>query len=91
MHNAPFVTAIEGVKALEMGRPDDQLGADFVLPLGDYFYYRGVKSVDDLRFQETFENLCTVKALYIPLYVVANNHNHGGNVHAQIHYGKMSQ
>lgn len=49
--NAPFITPIEWATAQEMGRTADQLGADFVLALGDNFYYKGVKSVDDPRFQ----------------------------------------
>ncbi|XP_058258554.1 tartrate-resistant acid phosphatase type 5a isoform X1 [Hemibagrus wyckioides] len=89
--NAPFVTPVEWATAREMGRTAEQLGADFVLALGDNFYYRGVKSVDDPRFQETFENVYTAKSLNIPWYVVAGNHDHAGNVRAQIQYSKMSQ
>lgn len=56
--NAPFVTPVEWATAGEMGRTADQLGADFVLALGDNFYYRGVKSVDDPRFQVC---VCSIK------------------------------
>lgn len=49
--NAPFITPVEWATAQEMGRTAEQLGADFVLALGDNFYYRGVTSVDDPRFQ----------------------------------------
>ena len=52
--NAPFITPIERATAREMGRTADQLGADFVLALGDNFYYKGVKSVDDPRFQVSY-------------------------------------
>lgn len=56
--NAPFVTPVEWATAQEMGRTAEQLGADFVLALGDNFYYRGVKSVDDPRFQVcTFQKI----------------------------------
>ncbi|TTJ23333.1 Tartrate-resistant acid phosphatase type 5 [Bagarius yarrelli] len=89
--NAPFVTPVEWATAREMGRTAEQLGADFVLALGDNFYYRGVRSVDDPRFQETFENVYTAKSLNIPWYVVAGNHDHAGNVRAQIQYSKMSR
>ncbi|XP_066520291.1 tartrate-resistant acid phosphatase type 5a [Hoplias malabaricus] len=88
--NAPFVTPIEWATAQEMGRTAQQLGADFILALGDNFYYKGVKSVDDPRFQETFEKVYTAKSLNIPWFVVAGNHDHAGNVLAQIQYSKVS-
>lgn len=49
--NAPFATPVEWATAREMGQTAEQLGADFVLALGDNFYYRGVRGVDDPRFQ----------------------------------------
>uniref|UniRef100_A0A4W4FF31 Tartrate-resistant acid phosphatase type 5 n=1 Tax=Electrophorus electricus TaxID=8005 RepID=A0A4W4FF31_ELEEL len=88
---APFTTKIEWATAQEMGRTADQLGADFVLALGDNFYFKGVRSVDDPRFQETFENVYTARSLNIPWFVIAGNHDHAGNVLAQIHYSKLSQ
>ncbi|XP_072539346.1 tartrate-resistant acid phosphatase type 5a isoform X2 [Salminus brasiliensis] len=88
--NAPFITPIEWATAREMGRTAHQLGADFVLALGDNFYYRGVKSVDDPRFQDTFEKVYTAKSLNVPWFVVAGNHDHAGNVLAQIQYSKVS-
>ncbi|CAB1344516.1 unnamed protein product [Coregonus sp. 'balchen'] len=37
--------------AWEMGKVAEQMGADFVLALGDNFYYSGVNSADSPRFQ----------------------------------------
>ena len=38
-----------------MGKVAEEFGSQFSVSLGDNFYDDGVKSVDDPRFQETFE------------------------------------
>lgn len=48
---APYVTAVEKATAREMGTVAEQMGADFILALGDNFYYKGVESVDSPRFK----------------------------------------
>ncbi|XP_071393442.1 tartrate-resistant acid phosphatase type 5a [Centroberyx affinis] len=86
----PYVTPVEKATAREMGRVAEQMGADFVLALGDNFYYKGVDSVDSPRFKDTFESVYTAKSLRIPWYVLAGNHDHAGNVKAQIEYSRKS-
>lgn len=47
----PYVTAVQKTTAQEMTKVAEQMGADFILALGDNFYYKGVDSVDSPRFQ----------------------------------------
>lgn len=49
--NAPFHTAREMANAKEIARTVQILGADFILSLGDNFYFTGVQDVNDKRFQ----------------------------------------
>ena len=49
--NAPFHTAREMANAKEIARTVQILGADFILSLGDNFYFSGVQDVNDKRFQ----------------------------------------
>lgn len=86
----PYITAVQKATAREMSQVAEQVGADFVLALGDNFYYKGVNSVDSPRFKDTFESVYTAKSLRIPWYVLAGNHDHIGNVKAQIEYSQRS-
>ncbi|KAM9313916.1 tartrate-resistant acid phosphatase type 5a [Pholidichthys leucotaenia] len=87
---SPYTTRIQLSTANEMGVVAEQMGADFILALGDNFYYKGVESVDSPRFKETFESVYTAESLQIPWYVLAGNHDHMGNVGAQIEYSRVS-
>ncbi|NWR95425.1 PPA5 phosphatase, partial [Furnarius figulus] len=49
----PFVTPREVATAAAMGHTATELGTDFVLALGDNFYYEGVRDEWDPRFQVT--------------------------------------
>ncbi|XP_016374014.1 tartrate-resistant acid phosphatase type 5-like [Sinocyclocheilus rhinocerous] len=74
-----------------MAKTASQMGANFILALGDNFYYKGVSDVNDPRFQVTFEDVYTQDSLNIPWYVIAGNHDHAGNVLAQIEYSQKSK
>lgn len=49
--NAPFYTARETANAKEIARTAKILGTDFILSLGDNFYFTGVQDANDKRFQ----------------------------------------
>lgn len=76
------------VMAVEVGK---NFGTRFIVGLGDNFYFNGVKKVEDPRFHQTFENVYSDPVLKTSKwYMIAGNHDHHGNVSAQIAYSKVS-
>ncbi|XP_055342113.1 tartrate-resistant acid phosphatase type 5-like [Paramacrobiotus metropolitanus] len=82
----PYHTAIESTVANQMGSTSDAVRSRFTIGLGDNFYFDGVKDVNDKRFEETYETVFQATSLDTPWYFIAGNHDHNGNVSAQIHY-----
>eukprot|EP00494_Astrolonche_serrata_P002409 UN02415 len=69
----------------------NQYKAKMVLALGDNFYGSGIQGDDhNARFNETFESVYNATSLQIPWYPIAGNHDHNGNVTAQIFYSNDS-
>ena len=85
---SPFTTPQEVTTASGMEKIGKANGATFALALGDNFYSYGINSVDSTRFQSTFENVFTNQ---VPFHVIAGNHDHRGNVSAQIAYSGRSK
>ena len=84
----PFYTSQEAMTATGMQKIGDANNASFALALGDNFYSFGIQTVESTRFQDTFENVFTNQ---IPFHVLAGNHDHRGNVSAQIAYSGHSK
>ena len=55
-----------------------------VMLLGDNFYPSGVASAEDPLWQTAFENPYAGDNLQIPFYACLGNHDHKGNIHAQL-------
>ncbi|XP_031281160.1 purple acid phosphatase 8-like isoform X1 [Pistacia vera] len=70
--------------AFQMGRIGEDLNIDFVASTGDNFYDDGLKSINDLLFQESFTQIYTASSLQKQWYNVLGNHDYRGNVEAQL-------
>ncbi len=64
--------------------------AEFVISTGDNIYNRGVDSLNDPQWKTKFEDIYACDALQIPWYAVLGNHDHRGNIQAQIDYHAKS-
>ncbi|HMB93223.1 MAG TPA: tartrate-resistant acid phosphatase type 5 family protein [Rhodothermales bacterium] len=73
-----------------MGGIGAEINSRFVISTGDNFYEDGVASVADGKWQSSFENVYTAPSLQTPWYAVLGNHDHRGNIQAQIDYTDQS-
>ena len=90
----PYYTPEQLMAAQSMAAWSDQYNADFILAVGDNFYFEGISSdCQDDRFQNTWENIYIKDkpSLQKPWYVLAGNHDWKGNVSAQIAFSKMNE
>ena len=85
---APWATPQERETAKGMQKIGDRLAASFSLALGDNFYSDGVENVESKRFKLTFEDVFTNQ---FPFHVIAGNHDHYGNISAQVAYTGVSK
>lgn len=82
-------TQQERETAKGMQKVGDEKGVSFAVALGDNFYTEGIRTdAHDKRFKYTFEEVFTNK---IPFHVISGNHDHRGNVTAQIAYSQLSK
>lgn len=74
----PYKTPGEVGVASQLGKLAGEVRPSYTLSLGDNFYFAGVKSADDKRFRETFEDVFTSEHVKGPNHfrVVAGNHDH---------------
>eukprot|EP00047_Mylnosiga_fluctuans_P024351 m.159210 g.159210 ORF g.159210 m.159210 type:complete len:332 (+) comp9837_c0_seq1:19-1014(+) len=89
---SPYTTPGEIAAAVGMALQSTALNASFVLGLGDNFYHTGIQGDDtNFRFNATFDDVYKQSSLQIPWYLFAGNHDHLGNVTAQIAYSQLSR
>ena len=77
--------------AEQMGIAAANIGARFVISVGDNFYENGVTSLSDDHWQKSFENVYTAPSLQVPWHVILGNHDYHGNCDAQLAYARNSQ
>jgi acid phosphatase len=73
-----------------MNRKATKDPVNFVILLGDNFYYSGVDSIDDPQWNDKFEKMYAYPSLQIPFYAILGNHGYWGNPAAQVQYTKKS-
>lgn len=84
MGSSPYYTNDQKLTANAMGKIGSSISSEFVVALGDNFYSNGVTSDLDFRFTSTWLNIYTASSLQTKWYLIAGNHDHNGNVTAQI-------
>ncbi|KAJ9469432.1 Purple acid phosphatase 4 [Diplonema papillatum] len=82
LHQAEVAAAMASVAKSE--------GASFIVTLGDNFYPDGVASLDDPKFVDYFEKTYSAPSLQIPWHITLGDHDHIGDVKAQIRYTARS-
>lgn len=88
---SPYYTPHQQAVSAEVDTLARSEGVDFILSLGDHFYFDGVKNTEDPRFKHTFEEVFSQPSLLdIPWYLIAGNHDHRGNISAQMAYSNTS-
>jgi acid phosphatase len=76
--------------ARAMGRVANANGCDFIISTGDNFYPKGVASAADEKFRTHFEEPYSAPSLRVPWLVALGNHDHDGNVRAQVDYMQVN-
>jgi acid phosphatase len=76
--------------AAQMAKAAKDIGAKFIISVGDNFYEDGVTSVDDKQWQTSFERVYAAPSLQVPWQAILGNHDYHANCDAQIAYSKSS-
>lgn len=63
---------------------------DFIVSVGDNFYPHGVRSINDKRWKNTFENMYADTSLRRDWYTAIGNHDYEGSISAQLRYHKKN-
>lgn len=63
----------------------------YFVTAGDNFQIKGVQSISDPLWLSSFENIYTHQSTHFDWFPALGNHDHGGNVQAQIEYSNVSR
>jgi len=75
--------------AQQMGLVGAANSAQFVVNVGDNFYYCGIQNTHDHLIGEDYTSVYTADALQVPWYSALGNHEYGYNVDAQVQFTKV--
>ncbi|CAJ0573006.1 unnamed protein product, partial [Mesorhabditis spiculigera] len=88
----PYTTIAQGTVRDTMIKVVEEKKVQLVLNAGDNVYFTGVVNEFDARFETSFEDVYSHPTFDgIPFFTIAGNHDHFGNVSAQIAYTKYSR
>ncbi|KAL3109534.1 hypothetical protein niasHT_011689 [Heterodera trifolii] len=80
----PYYSYAQTKVARAMAKIGRRHRTHFVVNVGDNFYFNGVQTAFDGRFEDSFEEIYDQPELLVPWYTIAGNHDHLGNVTAQL-------
>lgn len=80
---SPYTTNVAAVAA-EMVKIKSTYSPDFVINVGDNFYYCGIQNTSDYQIMTDFVK--PYASLDLPFYSILGNHEYGYNVSAQLDY-----
>jgi len=82
---APYTTPAQLAVAKQMAITAAAINSNFTFGIGDNFYLTGINGNDqNARFDETWKNVYTAASLQSRWYLVGGNHDHYGNVTAEV-------
>ncbi|CAJ0592706.1 unnamed protein product [Cylicocyclus nassatus] len=87
----PYYTRAQRKVAQTMAKWAKEHNLHGVINAGDNMYFTGVDNEYSFRFRRTFEEIYDDMALNVTWFTIAGNHDHFGNISAQIAYTNHSQ
>eukprot|EP00602_Paraphysomonas_sp_CaronLab_P000712 CAMPEP_0185025580 /NCGR_PEP_ID=MMETSP1103-20130426/8478_1 /TAXON_ID=36769 /ORGANISM="Paraphysomonas bandaiensis, Strain Caron Lab Isolate" /LENGTH=336 /DNA_ID=CAMNT_0027558807 /DNA_START=31 /DNA_END=1041 /DNA_ORIENTATION=+ len=87
----PYSTPGQKAAADGMANIAQQINASAIFALGDNFYFDGIRGdATGHRFEDTWNSVYSQDSLQVPWYLLAGNHDHYGNVSAEVAFTEIS-
>ena len=88
----PYFTPGQKTTAAGMDVIGTKLNVGAVLALGDNFYFDGIYTDENAhRFEDTWNAVYAGDSLQVPWYLIGGNHDHYGNITAEVAYSSHSE